>query len=143
MFWIIGGDAMALSLLALVNRPWAETLALQLKHVKWEGFRFYDLIFPLFLFLVGCVLPFSLEKYREKPLEVYSRIARRVAVLVWLGLIANGFLKFDFENLRLAGVLQRIGICYGIAALLYLHLNLRALTATLVAILIGSGPSWH
>ncbi len=53
------------------------------------------------------------------------------------GLIANGLLKFDFENLRMAGVLQRIGICYGITALLVLHLNLRALAALLVGVLLG------
>lgn len=137
MFWIVGGDAFVLSILALINRPWAETLSLQLEHVEWEGFRFYDLIFPLFLFLVGCVLPFSLEKHRDNPQAAYLRIARRVAMLIGLGLLANGLLKLDFENLRLAGVLQRIGICYGIAALLYLHLKVRALTSLLVAVLIG------
>ncbi len=102
-----------------------------------EGFRFYDLIFPLFLFLVGCVLPYSLEKYRAQPIDAYARIGRRVALLVFLGLMANGILKLEFENLRMAGVLQRIGICYGIAALLYLHLNLRALVGVLVGALIG------
>lgn len=136
MFWIVGGDAFIVSVLALIDRPWSKALTLQWEHVEWEGFRFYDLIFPLFLFLVGCVLPFSMEKYRAQPLDAYSRIARRVLLLVGLGLVANGLLKLDFENLRLAGVLQRIGICYGIAALLYLHLNLRALTAVLVAVLL-------
>ncbi len=134
MFWIVGGDALILSLLALVDRPWAQSLALQWKHVEWEGFRFYDLIFPLFLFLVGCVLPYSLEKHRDRPMGAYMRIARRVALLLVLGLIANGILKLQFENLRLAGVLQRIGICYGIVALLFLHLNVR----TLVGVLVGS-----
>ncbi len=137
MFWIVGGDAFIISLLALVDRPWSQALALQWKHVEWEGFRFYDLIFPLFLFLVGCVLPYSLEKYRAQPIDAYARIGRRVALLVFLGLMANGILKLEFENLRMAGVLQRIGICYGIAALLYLHLNLRALVGVLVGALIG------
>lgn len=137
MFWIIGGDALVLSVLALFHRPWSQTLALQWKHVEWEGFRFYDLIFPLFLFLVGCVLPFSLEKFRARPQDAYMRIVRRVFMLVVLGLIANGLLRLDFENLRIAGVLQRIGICYGIAALLYLHFSVRALSALLPALLIG------
>ena len=137
MFWIVGGDALIISLLAIVDRPWSQALALQWKHVEWEGFRFYDLIFPLFLFLVGCVLPYSLEKYRAQPIDAYARIARRVALLIFLGLLANGILKLEFENLRMAGVLQRIGICYGIAALLYLHLNLRALVGVLVVSLLG------
>ncbi len=143
MFWIVGGDALILSLLALVDRPWAQSLALQWKHVEWEGFRFYDLIFPLFLFLVGCVLPYSLEKHRDRPMGAYMRIARRVALLLVLGLIANGILKLQFENLRLAGVLQRIGICYGIVALLFLHLNVRALVGCLSDRSCSTGASWH
>lgn len=137
MFWIIGGDALAVAILTRLDQPWAERLAEQLKHVAWEGFRFYDLIFPLFLFMVGCVLPYSLNKYRERPRDVYLRIARRVAALVLLGLIANGLLRFDWENLRLAGVLQRIGICYGLAALVFLHTRIVGQVIAVAALLLG------
>lgn len=137
MFWIIGGDALAVAALSRLEQPWANTLAQQLEHVTWEGFRFYDLIFPLFLFMVGCVLPYSLEKYRSQPREVYLRIARRVAALVLLGLVANGLLNFDWENLRLAGVLQRIGICYGLAALLFLHTRLPGQIVAIAGLLLG------
>ncbi|HAC90557.1 MAG TPA: hypothetical protein DCF63_07965 [Planctomycetaceae bacterium] len=119
MFWIIGADVLAGSVLGLVGTEPAKRLASQLQHVPWEGFHFYDLVFPLFLFMVGCSLPFSLEKHRQSPSAVYLRITRRVAALVLLGLIANGMLRFEWENLRYPGVLQRIGICYGIGALLY------------------------
>jgi predicted acyltransferase len=121
MFWIIGADALFLSLLGHVDHPWSRQLAMQLEHAEWEGFRFYDLIFPLFLFLVGCAIPYSLEKYRSNPSEVYARITRRVIALILLGLLANGILQFDWQNLRVAGILQRIGLCYGAAALIYLH----------------------
>ncbi len=137
MFWIIGGDALAVSILSRLDQPWAGTLAEQLKHVTWEGFRFCDLIFPLFLFMVGCVLPYSLEKYRGQPRAVYLRIARRVAALVLLGLIVNGLLRFDWENLRLAGVLQRIGICYGLAALIFLHTRLPGQIIAIAGLLLG------
>ncbi|MCC7334896.1 MAG: DUF5009 domain-containing protein [Pirellulaceae bacterium] len=137
MFWIIGGDALAVAILTRLDQPWAERLAEQLEHVAWEGFRFYDLIFPLFLFMVGCVLPYSLNKYRERPRDVYLRIARRVAALVLLGLIANGLLRFDWENLRLAGVLQRIGICYGLAALVFLHTRIVGQVIAVAALLLG------
>jgi predicted acyltransferase len=137
MFWIIGADAFFASLLAYFATDWSTRLALQLEHVAWEGFRFYDLIFPLFLFLVGCALPYSLEKYRAKPSEIYLRIARRVLALVLLGLLANGILKFDWENLRYAGVLQRIGVCYGIGAMIYLHSSLRGQVLIGSAILLG------
>lgn len=137
MFWIIGGDALAVAALSRLEQPWANTLLQQLEHVTWEGFRFYDLIFPLFLFMVGCVLPYSLEKYRSQPREVYLRIARRVAALVLLGLLANGLLNFDWENLRLVGVLQRIGICYGLAALLFLHTRLPGQIIAVAGLLLG------
>ncbi|MCA9194393.1 MAG: DUF5009 domain-containing protein [Planctomycetales bacterium] len=121
MFWIIGGDALALAILANIPTGWSSSLSSQLEHVAWEGFRFYDLIFPMFLFLVGCAMPFSLGKYRDRPARVYWRIARRVAALIALGLLSAGLMKFDWENLRLAGVLQRIGICYALGAIIYLH----------------------
>ncbi len=137
MFWIIGGDALAVAMLSRLNFPWAGSLALQLEHVEWEGFRFYDLIFPLFLFLVGCVLPYSLEKYRAEPSQVYLRIARRTAALILLGLIANGLLDFQWSELRIAGVLQRIGICYGIAALITLHTKVIGQSVATLLILVG------
>jgi len=123
--------------LSRLHQPWADKLAEQFEHVLWEGFRFYDLIFALFLFLVGCVLPYSLSKYRQDPSAVYWRISRRVAALVLLGLIANGLLNFDWGNLRMAGVLQRIGICYGLGALIFLHTRVRGQVLACLAILLG------
>lgn len=137
MFWIIGADAVARSILGLMGTTRAAKLAEQFEHVQWAGFRFYDLIFPLFLFLVGCSLPFSLEKHRQSPTSAYARIARRVAALILLGLVANGLLKFELQDLRYAGVLQRIGICYGIGAFIYLNTQLRGQLIGLVVILIG------
>lgn len=137
MFWIAGGDALATSFLSRLSSPTAGRLKSQFEHVEWEGFRFYDLIFPLFMFLVGCVIPFSLEKFRDDPRSAYGRIFRRTAALFALGLICNGLLKFDFGNLRCAGVLQRIALCYGIAAVLFLTFRVRGLIAVSVAILLG------
>jgi predicted acyltransferase len=68
---------------------------------------------------------------------VYLRIARRVVALVLLGLIANGMLKFEWDNLRYPGVLQRIGICYGIGAILYLKLDIKGLSIGMIAILLS------
>lgn len=137
MFWIIGADAFFASLLGWIGTHWSMRLAEQLEHVHWDGFRFYDLIFPLFLFLVGCALPYSLEKYRSQPSAVYWRIARRVIALFLLGLLANGVMRFEWAELRYAGVLQRIGLCYGIAAIFYLHTNWRGQTLACIAILLG------
>ncbi|MFM7059528.1 MAG: acyltransferase family protein [Planctomycetota bacterium] len=137
MFWIMGGDNLASVLLDRVQSPTATTLREQLEHVEWEGFRFYDLIFPLFLFLVGCVIPFSLHRYSGQPVAATGRILRRTTLLILLGLVCNGLLNFNFAQFRWCGVLQRIGICYGCAALLCLTLTPRKLVATVIAILLG------
>ena len=137
MFWIAGGDALATSFLGRFDSPAAIRLKSQFEHVEWEGFRFYDLIFPLFMFLVGCVIPFSLEKFRDDPRSAYGRILRRTAALFALGLICNGLLKFDFGNLRYAGVLQRIAVCYGITAVLFLTFRVRGQILVAAAILLG------
>jgi predicted acyltransferase len=140
MFWIIGGDDIARALGIWWNTPASQSFATQFKHVAWEGFRFYDLIFPLFLFTVGAVLPFSLRKYQTGELSrslAFWRLARRVVLLFLLGLIYNNLLKFDFANLRVTGVLQRIAVCYGIAGLIFLQTRIRTQVMLLVAILLG------
>ena len=53
MFWIIGGEAVFRVLFKMLGGPFQEYLAPEMYHSKWEGFTFYDLIFPLFVFIVG------------------------------------------------------------------------------------------
>ena len=140
MFWIVGGDEVAKVLARWWGTPQSKAFSEQFEHVSWEGFRFYDLIFPLFLFTVGVVLPFSLRKYQtggQPKAAAFGRLARRVAFLFLLGLIYNNLLRFDFVNLRVAGVLQRIAICYGIAAIIFLLTRVRTQAILFVAILIG------
>lgn len=52
-------------------------------HVAWEGFAAWDLVMPLFLFIVGTAMPFSFSKrIGSEPLwKIYLKVARRVAVL--------------------------------------------------------------
>ncbi|QEH35069.1 hypothetical protein OJF2_36140 [Aquisphaera giovannonii] len=139
MFWIVGGDDLARSLCAWWGTPQAKELNEQFEHVDWAGFRFYDLIFPLFLFLVGAVLPYSLAKYqgtdgsKRGPL---LRIARRVLVLYLLGLVYSGLLNFNFP-MRMTGVLPRIAFCYGAAAVIFLFTTVRARAILFAAILLG------
>jgi predicted acyltransferase len=140
MFWIVGGDDVAKALAKWWGTPASKSFAEQFEHVGWEGFRFYDLIFPLFLFTVGLVLPFSLRKYQtgDQPrAAAFGRLARRVVLLFLIGLIYNNLLRFDFANLRVAGVLQRIAICYGIAAVIFLLTKVRIQVILFVAILVG------
>ncbi len=140
MFWIVGGDDLAHALGKWWGAPFGTRFAEQFSHVEWEGFRFYDLIFPLFLFLVGAVLPFSLRKYQagDHPKSVaLARIARRVVLLFLLGLVYNNLLSFHLDTLRVTGVLQRIAICYGIAAMIFLLTNIRTQVILFAAILVG------
>ena len=84
MFWIVGGEALAHALAKLdgVQSEVLNTVMIQLKHVSWEGFRFYDLIFPSFVFIVGASVAFSLGKLQASG-------SRRAAVrrVIWRGLL--------------------------------------------------------
>lgn len=140
MFWIIRGDAIFRSLAVFLGYPALEE---QLHHVSWDGFRFYDLIFPLFLFIVGVVLPFSLSKYIEQPQTASDRWAAhrkaflRACLLVFLGWVYSGFLQFNFDDFRWPGVLQRIGICYFFGAIAVLNLRVRGQVILLAGLLVG------
>jgi predicted acyltransferase len=140
MLWILGGGSLFKAIMQLCGQP---GLAQQMEHVEWDGFRFYDLIFPTFLFIVGVVLPFSLSQYTTlnesgRPRSAaWGRILRRTAMLIVFGWIYNGFLQFDFAQMRWTGVLQRIGIGYFFAAMAVLHLRLRGQVILFAAILAG------
>ena len=138
MLWIIGGETVVERIADWSGTDAGKTISTQLEHVEWEGFRFEDLIFPLFLFLVGAVLPFSLGKLLAMGrAAAYRRVARRTALLFALGLLCNHVLRFDWPSLRVAGVLQRIAICYGMTALIALNVPIRGRIVALAAILLG------
>lgn len=140
MFWISGGEGIIHSLYAAYRNPATEALERQFHHVPWEGFRFYDLIFPLFLFIVGVVLPFSLTRRLERGAsrrKIYRHLVRRLVLLFVLGLVYEGLLDFNFHELRIAGVLQRIAICYFIAALIVMNTRIRGQAIAAGAILVG------
>ena len=140
MFWITGGDVIIHALHKLDPCPAMNVLNLEFEHSPWAGFHFYDLIFPLFLFVVGVVLPFSLTKRLEAGAnrgQLYRHIVRRLAVLFLLGLVYNGLLDFNFHDLRIAGVLQRIALCYFFAALIMMNTKIRGQVAFFAGILIA------
>ena len=139
MFWIIGGGAALGSLLGLWNNPVTEAIHNQLEHVEWQGFHFEDLIFPLFLFITGAVLPFSISRRRERGQNLPAlqmSIPKRRLVLILLGLIYNNLLNFEFSEMRWMGVLQRIGLCYFFAAIIVLNTKWRAQAIFIAAVLI-------
>jgi len=139
MLWIIGGGAFFANIAEVYGHPVTDTIRQQLEHVEWEGFRFEDLIFPLFLFIVGVVLPFSITRRLERghsKAALYLHIIKRSALIIFLGLIFNGLLRFDLAQMRWPGVLQRIGICYFFAALIVVNTKWRTQAIIIAAILI-------
>ena len=139
MFWIIGGGTLIANLAKVYSHPITDTIQRQLHHVEWKGFHFEDLIFPLFLFIVGVVLPFSftrrLERGHSRPL-LYLHILKRSAIIILLGLIFNGLQRFDWAQMRWPGVLQRIGICYFFAAIIVMNTKWRTQAIIIAAVLI-------
>lgn len=139
MFWILGSAGL---LKALRDFGWvnpAAALAWQLEHAPWEGLRFEDIIFPLFVFIAGVSLVFSLTKMVERAGR--GRAARRILVrallLFALGVFTNGGFHDGLDRVRWVGVLQRIAIAYLGAGLLFLWLKPRGLLVACVAILVG------
>ena len=139
MFWIIGGSSLGMSLLRLSDMPWAQKISMQFEHSGWNGFTFEDLIFPLFLFIVGLVLPFSLSRRIEKgssKAALYRHICTRTTLLLLFGLMYNLMPEFDFKNMRYAGVLQRIALCYFFASMIVMHTKIIGQTVWFAAILV-------
>ena len=139
MFWIAGADDIVLALKKVTVVGPVGFLATQLQHVPWEGFRFYDLIFPLFVFIVGVSLVFSLTKAVEQvgKRAAFKRIFIRAALLFILGVIYSGGIAKGMEEVRLLGVLQRIALCYFFAATLFCAFRLRGLIIACATLLVG------
>ena len=124
MFWITGGDAFFIALFTLISTPFFQGLALQLDHPPWTGFRFYDEIFPLFLFIMGCVMPLSITRRLERGdsrKKLYLHIIQRTLLLFILGLIYNGLFNLDFHEQRYSGVLQRFAVTYFFASIIVMN----------------------
>lgn len=115
----------------------------QLHHSPWNGFTFYDLIFPLFIFIAGISMAFS---YGTNPSQAdaatkkrrYAQLVKRTLWLILLGMVVNGLFKFQgYQATRFASVLGRIGLACFFAAIIYLNTNLRGQIIWFVGILAG------
>ncbi len=141
MFWIIGGEGIVHALAELTGWSLALWASHQLHHVEWDGFVFYDLIFPLFLFIAGVAMPFSLVGRLERGdsrRALSLRVVRRGLLLVALGVIYNnGLFQVSAEQMRYPSVLGRIGLAYIFAALIVLNARLRAQIGWFVGLLLG------
>ena len=115
---------LTIAAMVLVNNPgsWSHIYP-PLRHADWHGWTPTDLVFPFFLFIIGMAMTFSFgRRLREgaTPKGLYLKILKRSAILIALGLLVRLFPTFSLANLRIPGVLQRIGLCYLFGALIYL-----------------------
>jgi predicted acyltransferase len=141
MFWITGGEHLVHALAVATGWVWLQEMAVQLSHPEWHGFRAYDLIFPLFIFMAGVSTPFSMDGRLEKGVprsQLARKAIQRGAILVLLGILYNnGFFKTEWDQMRYPSVLGRIGLAGMFAQLLYLYSPRKVLYLWFLAILGG------
>ena len=142
LFWIVGGHGILVALFKLTEWGWLGAIDAQLKHVDWNGFQAYDLIFPLFLFMAGVSTPYSLTRRLAEGArsEVIRKVIQRGLILVLLGIIYNNGLQWKgLENMRLGSVLGRIGLAGMFAQLIFVfnYETPKRLWAWLAGILLG------
>lgn len=169
MFWIVSGEGIFHALAGVVMAKHAlprnpvdyriattadlnlgERIAVGisngLHHSPWNGFTFYDLIFPLFIFIAGVSMPYSFGKKlsaeatdnKSRRRKIYRSLVKRTLLLILLGAVVNGLLKGQgYEQTRFASVLGRIGLACFFAAVIYLNTSRRAQVLWATGILLG------
>ncbi|MBN8430803.1 DUF5009 domain-containing protein [Microbulbifer salipaludis] len=145
MFWIIGGEALFLPLFALTGWTIFQFGHGQMQHTPWHGFSFYDLIFPLFIFLSGVTLGLANKALRGLPMgqrtPVYRKAVKRLLLLILLGVLYNhGWgtgIPADLSEIRYASVLARIGFAWFFAAMIVWHFGIRTQYVIAASILLG------
>jgi predicted acyltransferase len=141
MFWIVGADAIVNKLLAHSQSPFLVALRGHFDHYEWEGFRFYDLIMPLFLFMIGVSMTFSYSKRLQRGDSkwlVFRHVMIRVLLLTFLGAMIDGnLLTYDFHKFQLPySVLFVLSLGYLVSSIILLNLKLPWQIVTTVCMLV-------
>lgn len=145
IFWIIGADGAVIALERILRgkgpvlNSVGEVLGAQMTHAEWEGLRFYDFIFPLFIFITGVSIVLALPRLveRDGKTKAHLHVLRRALFLYALGVIYYGGVGQQLSDIRFVGILQRIAVCYLFASILFLNLDWRGLLAAVVVLLVG------
>lgn len=141
MFWIMGAEEIFHGMAKATGSPFWGAIANELTHPAWNGFHFYDLIFPLFLFMSGVATPYSVGRALEKGKtrqQMLWRVVKRGLILVLLGIIYNNGLEIKpIAEIRFGSVLGRIGLGYMFANIIALYTKQRGQVAWFCGILIG------
>ena len=139
MFWLVGGAGFTLGIAKLIHPGLHGFIDRQLSHASWEGFYFYDLIFPLFVFLAGMSLSFSMGRTLQEKGKVATllRLTRRCLLMFLLGILYNGGFSEVWPEVRILGVLQRIALASLFAGILFCFMDWRGLLASFFVLILG------
>lgn len=132
---------LTVAFMCIVNNPgtWAHIFP-PLKHAGWDGCTPTDLVYPFFIFCMGCAMAFSFSKYEKTTAKAYLKVLKRGALIFLVGFALNLYPFFPtslhdetwsfgqnylywLQHKRIFGVLQRIGMAYAIAGCLALWLK--------------------
>jgi len=145
MFWLIGGELLPAALLTLTGWPLLRSVTNQFQHAAWHGFTFYDLIFPLFIFIAGVAVGLQGRSLTALPLRGraahYQKALRRLLLLILLGVVYNhgwgSGMPADPSAIRYASVLGRIGIAWFVTAMLVWHFSANTVSGISLVLLTG------
>jgi predicted acyltransferase len=139
MFWIVGAEDIVHALRKIRPGTVVNFLSDQMQHKAWDGVAFYDLIFPLFIYIVGVSLVFSLSRSLGAVgrAATMRRVLTRSALLYLIGILYYGGLSEGVDKIRLLGVLQRIALCYLFTSLIFCVSRLRTMIVVCVTLLVG------
>jgi len=141
MFWIIGGTALLQGLGKVIQRPFFDQFLEQFDHVPWQGLHFYDLIWPLFMFIMGAAIPLAVAKRRargESDRALLLHALWRAIIMFCLGTITQGnLLLFDWSRFRPCySVLHGLAAGYLVASIVTLKVKPKWHAATIAALLL-------
>ncbi len=129
-----------MALMILVNNPGGRSVYWPLEHAEWNGWTPTDVVFPSFMWIVGVAMTLSLCRRMAAGVSrarLFGQAFRRAAILFACGLASYAYPDFSLSTQRILGVLQRIAICYLIAAAIYLTTRLRGQIIWIVSLLAG------
>lgn len=139
MFLLVFFQPVLLAVGSAADASWLNHIIYQFDHQQWDGFRLWDLIMPLFMFMCGVALPFSFAKHiqNQDRWPLFVRIFKRVVILWLIGMVVQGnLLAFDPASLRLySNTLQAIAAGYLISSIIILSLSFRLQIVATVALL--------
>ncbi|QGY47191.1 DUF5009 domain-containing protein [Maribellus comscasis] len=128
LFCLVFFQPVFMSLARAFDLPFTNWLATKFDHVQWEGFVFWDIIMPLFMFMAGASMPFAFAKHLKtgSNAHLYKRILKRVVLLWIFGMMCQGnLLSFNPDRIFLySNTLQAIAMGYFISAVLLMHFKL-------------------